>query len=36
MDKKVMKINGVDRTLIVDPESSLADVLRKQLIFDRM
>ena len=32
MDKKVMKINGVDRTLIVNPESSLAEVLRKQLM----
>jgi aldehyde oxidoreductase len=32
MQKKVLKINGITRTLIVDPESSLADVLRKQLL----
>lgn len=32
MQKKVLKINGLTRTLIVDPESSLADVLRKQLL----
>lgn len=32
MDKKVIKINGVARTLIVDPESMLSDVLRKQLM----
>ena len=31
MLKKMLKINGVKRTLIVDPETSLADVLRKQL-----
>ena len=31
MLKKMLKINGVKRTLIVDPEISLADVLRKQL-----
>lgn len=31
MLKKVLKINGVNRTLIVDPEVSLADVLRGQL-----
>ncbi len=32
MQKKVLNINGSSRTLIVDPESSLADVLRKQLL----
>ena len=32
MQKKVLNINGLSRTLIVDPESSLADVLRKQLL----
>jgi aldehyde oxidoreductase len=31
MLKKVLKINGVNRTIIVNPETSLADVLRKQL-----
>ena len=31
MLKKVLKINGVNRTIIVNPENSLADVLRKQL-----
>lgn len=31
MLKKVLKINGVLRTVIVNPETSLADVLRKQL-----
>ncbi len=31
MLKKVLKINGVNRTIIVNPEISLADVLRKQL-----
>jgi len=32
MQKKVLNINGLSRTLIVDPESSLADVLRKQML----
>ncbi len=31
MQKKIMDINGVKKTLIVDPEISLADVLREQL-----
>ena len=31
MQKKVIKVNGTSKTLIVDPESSLADVLRGQL-----
>ena len=31
MLKKILKINGVNRTIVADPESSLADVLRKQL-----
>jgi aldehyde oxidoreductase len=31
MQKKVIQINGVSRTLIVDPESALSDVLRQQL-----
>ena len=31
MKKKVIKVNGVSRTLIVDQEASLADVLREQL-----
>ncbi len=31
MQKKVIKVNGTTKTLIVDPESSLADVLRGQL-----
>jgi aldehyde oxidoreductase len=31
MQKKVMEINGVKRTLIFDQESSIADVLRDQL-----
>ena len=32
MQKKILKINGLSRTLIVDPEKSLADVLRQQLL----
>lgn len=32
MIKKTMVINGEKRTLIVDPEASLADVLRKQML----
>ncbi|MDR3588771.1 MAG: molybdopterin-dependent oxidoreductase [Negativicutes bacterium] len=32
MQKKVLNINGLPRTLIVDPEVSLASVLRQQLL----
>jgi len=32
MQKKVLNINGLPRTLIVDPETSLASVLREQLL----
>lgn len=32
MQKKVLHINGLPRTLIVDPETSLASVLREQLL----
>ena len=32
MVKKVLLINGFERSLITDPESTLADVLRKQLM----
>ncbi len=32
MEKKVLIINGLPRTLIVDPEASLAKVLREQLL----
>ncbi len=32
MFKKRLKINGVLKTIITDPEKSLADVLRKQLL----
>lgn len=32
MQKKVLTINGVTRTMVVDPEASLADVLRRQLL----
>ena len=31
MQKKLLNINGVDKTVIADPETSLGDVLRKQL-----
>jgi aldehyde oxidoreductase len=31
MQKKVIEINGVKKTLIIDPEATLADVLREQL-----
>jgi aldehyde oxidoreductase len=31
MLKKSLVINGVNKSIIVDPESTLADVLRKQL-----
>ena len=31
MIKKVLNVNGVQRTLIVDQEALLSDVLRKQL-----
>jgi aldehyde oxidoreductase len=33
MQKKPLVINGVPKTLVVDPESTLGDVLRKQLLF---
>ncbi|CQR72037.1 Aldehyde oxidoreductase [Sporomusa ovata DSM 2662] len=32
MQKKILNINGLDRTLIVSPEATLADVLREQLL----
>lgn len=32
MQKKLLNINGLPRTLIVDPEASLASVLREQLL----
>lgn len=32
MFKKVLKINGVLKTIITDPEAKLSDVLRKQLL----
>lgn len=32
MQKKVLNINGLPRTLIIDPEASLASVLREQLL----
>ncbi|MBP2663146.1 MAG: mop, partial [Firmicutes bacterium] len=32
MQKKVLNINGLARTMIVDPEATLADVLREQLL----
>ena len=32
MLKKSLIINGVSKTIIIDPEASLADVLRKQLL----
>ena len=35
MQKMVLNVNGVNRFVIVDPESSLADVLRQQLLSDR-
>ena len=35
MQKKILNVNGVNRTVIVDPEATLADVLRKQLLSDR-
>ncbi len=31
MEKKVINVNGIPRTVIVNPEASLADVLREQL-----
>ena len=31
MNKKVLIVNGIERTLIVDQEALLSDVLRKQL-----
>ncbi len=32
MQKKALLVNGVNKTIIVDPEAKLADVLRKQLL----
>jgi aldehyde oxidoreductase len=32
MEKRVLNINGLDRSLVVDPKKSLADVLREQLL----
>lgn len=32
MTKRMLSVNGLRRTLIVDPEHSLADVLRRQLL----
>lgn len=32
LQKKILNINGLDRTLIVDPEATLASVLREQLL----
>jgi len=32
MEKKILIINGVSKTLIVDPEATLGDVLRRQLL----
>jgi aldehyde oxidoreductase len=32
MLKKLLSINGVDKTIVVDPQARLADVLRKQLL----
>jgi len=31
MLKKMLVINGLNKTVIVDPKSTLADVLRRQL-----
>ncbi|HOI94693.1 MAG TPA: molybdopterin-dependent oxidoreductase [Syntrophobacter fumaroxidans] len=31
MEKKNLKVNGMNRTVIADPEASLADVLREQM-----
>lgn len=31
MQKRFLNVNGVDRTIIVDPEAMLADVIRKQM-----
>ena len=32
MIKKVLNINGINRTLLIDPEDTLAKVLREQMI----
>ena len=32
MQKKPLVINGIPKTLVVDPEATLADVLRRQLL----
>jgi aerobic-type carbon monoxide dehydrogenase small subunit (CoxS/CutS family) len=30
MDKKTLKVNGIERTVIAAPQETLANVLRKQ------
>ena len=32
MQKRLLVINGIPKTLVIDPEATLADVLRKQLL----
>ena len=32
LQKKILNVNGLDRTLIVEPEATLAGVLREQLL----
>jgi len=32
MQKKILNINGINKTIIADPKASLADVLRRQLL----
>ena len=32
MQRKILKVNGVARSLVVEPEKSLADVLRQQML----
>ena len=32
MQKKPLVINGISKTLVIDPEATLADVLRRQLL----
>jgi len=32
LEKHVLNINGLDRSVVVDPKNSLADVLREQLL----
>ena len=36
MKRMLLNVNGVERSLVVDPEKNLADVLREQLAADRM